>query len=255
MATAGARSRAILWHRIHPRERLGGAMDSTGEEGKQLARGLQRSHVRSQLPWLLAVVVLGLGIASLAPLASFVSEGRIAVMDLMSDPAEVVQIPWYVGGVSDLNLFVWAAGCAVYLIAAIGLHRHDRVLTTALVWLGAITLVFTLDDRFLLHEIVYPWILGLPQVGAFAIYAAWLAVVLLFYRRVLLSQPEVILLITGLLGLGVSVLLDLVGWDSTLRRFAEETAKLLGALAWAMFPAAIIVRHLVAGTTPAPVRQ
>ena len=101
---------------------------------------------------MLLACAVAVGLTSLALLADPVSEGRIGPMDLLSDPAEATGIPWCIGAVSDLNLFVWAAGAAIYLLAAAGLPR----LSGALAWLGALTVVFTVDDRFLLHEIVYP---------------------------------------------------------------------------------------------------
>ncbi|MDD9207104.1 hypothetical protein PU560_11610 [Georgenia sp. 10Sc9-8] len=51
-------------------------------------------------------------------------------------------------------------------------------------------------------------------------------------------------LVLGVLALAVSVGLDVIGWDSAARRVAEEAAKLLGALAWSLFSAAVVVRHL-----------
>lgn len=202
-------------------------------------------------PWLLVAVLGTVALTGLALLATVVSDGDIAPMDLFSDPAEVTGIPWYVGAVSDLTLFVWAAGAATFLLGALGLRRGDPPLASALMWLGTLTVLLVADDRFLLHEIVYPWLLGAPQALTFAVYAALLAIILVRYSGVLLRQPEVSVLVLGVLGLGLSVGLDVAGWDSTARRVAEEAAKLLGALAWGLFPAAVVVRHLRA-TTPDP---
>lgn len=105
---------------------------------------------------MLLACAVAVGLTSLALLADPVSEGRIGPMDLLSDPAEATGIPWCIGAVSDLNLFVWAAGAAIYLLAAAGLRQAQPRLSGALAWLGALTVVFTVDDRFLLHEIVYP---------------------------------------------------------------------------------------------------
>ena len=72
------------------------------------------------------------------------------------------------------------------------------------------------------------------------------------YRRTLLDQAEAGLLLLGLLGRGASVALDLAGWDLRTRRVAEVSAKLLGAAAWSLFPAAIVVRHLNKADQAAP---
>lgn len=196
------------------------------------------------MPWVLLACVITVGLAGLAPLATLASDGRIAVMDLMSDPAEVTGIPWYIGAVTDLNLFVWAAGAAIFLLGAVGLRRIDAHLAMALAWLGAFTALMTMGDRFLFHEIIVPWLFGLPQLATFALYALILALILARYWRVLLRQPEVSILLLAFFGLGASLALDTIGWDATWRRVAEETAKMLGAAALALFPAAVIVRHL-----------
>lgn len=201
-------------------------------------------NLRQQVPWLATAGAVSMALASLAPLATVASGGRIPVMDLLSDPAEITGIPWYVGAVSDLNLFVWAAGAAMFMLAGFGLRAVDRGLSRSLLWLGAFTVLLTADDRFLLHEIVFPWLFGLPQTGTMALYAGLLGLILAWHRHTLMRQPEVATLALALSALGTSVALDLIGWDSTARRVAEETAKLFGAVAWSLFPAAIIVRHL-----------
>lgn len=210
-----------------------------------LPSGLQAESVRDQRWWLLASVVIALGLISPAALATLGSGGRIRPMDLMSDRSEITGVHhWYVGAVSDLNLFVWAAGAAILVVAALGFRRESGNLSGALAWIGAFTVLFTVDDRFLLHEGVYPRLLGFSQLGTYALYVALLGSILVCYRKVLLHQPEVVLLILALAFLGASVLLDVAGWDTTVRRVAEETAKMLGAVSWMLFPAAIVVRHL-----------
>lgn len=206
--------------------------------------GFTIPHVRAQLPWIAAAFVFTSAVAALAVAANRVSEGGITVLELFSDPAEVEGFPWYVGAVHDLNLFVWVAGATSFLVAAVGLRGRDTALSRALAWLGLFTVLFLLDDRFMLHEVVYPWLLGAQETVVFVVYALLLGVLLVVFRQTLMRQPECILAVVGLLGLGASVALDVLGIDHDARRVAEEVAKLLGATAWAMFPAAIIVRHL-----------
>lgn len=208
------------------------------------APGLRAAGLRRTVPWVLIGGAITVVLTGLAVLAAPVTEGRIGPMDLMSDPAEVTGIPWYIGAVSDLNLFVWAGGTAAYLLAALGLRRAHPRLAAALAGLGVVTLVFLADDRFLLHEIVYPWLLGISQLIAYIVYGTVLVLLVLLYSRVLLAQPEVGLLVLALFALAASVALDAIGWDSTTRQVAEEAAKLLGAALWSLFPAAIVVRHL-----------
>jgi hypothetical protein len=113
--------------------------------------------------------------------------------------------------VADLNLFVWAAGAAVYLLGALVLRHIDPRLSRAMAWLGAFTVVLTLDDRFLLHEVVLPYLPGLPEIVTYAAYGLVTAWLLAAYRDVLLRQPETVTLLLAVAALGVSVGLDVLG--------------------------------------------
>lgn len=188
-------------------------------------------------------VLLGLALAGLAPLAHVVTGGGITAMDLMSDPVELTGTPWYLGGVAALNLFLWAAAAALLLVAAVGLWTRERGLAAAMGAIGLLTVLVALDDRFLVHELVLPHF-GVPEIVSYVAYGVLAAGLVAAFGRVLLAQPEAWLLVLALLGMGASVGLDLTGIDSTVRRVAEETAKMVGAVALTVFPATVLVNRL-----------
>ncbi len=210
--------------------------------GNRLPGSLTGEGIRAQRRTLLVTGIVALLLTMLAPLAVLITDGRVGTMDLLSDPAELTGAPWYLGAVSSLNLLTWAAGAAMYLVAGVAGRTRSPRLGVALLGLGFLTLVFTLDDQFLVHEIFIPWIFGLPETVTFAIYAAVLASLVLRFRVVLLRQPEMSVLILALVALGGSVIVDVLGWEVGGRRLLEEGLKMLGALAWALFPAKILVR-------------
>lgn len=196
-------------------------------------------------PWLALAVVslLGLALGGLAPLGQWLTGGGITAVELLSDPAELPEIGWYSGGVASLNMFLWAGAAALFLTSAAGLWQQDRRLALALGWLGVLSGVILLDDRFLLHELVLPHF-GVPEIVSYAGYGlAALGLVLLF-GRTLLRHQESWLLAWALLWMALSVLLDLSGIDSDTRRVAEEVAKMVGATALVAFPALLLTRRL-----------
>lgn len=199
----------------------------------------------SQLPRtaLLLAVVLGLALSALAPLAQVLTGGGITAMDLLSDPVELTGTPWYLGGVAALNLFLWAAAAALLLVGAVGLWHRERRFATALGALGGLTGLILLDDRFLLHELVLPHF-GVPEIVTYTLYGFMGLAVAVAFGRELVSRPESWLLVLAGVAMAASVGLDLTGIDSTLRRVAEESAKLLGASALTLFPATVLVRRL-----------
>lgn len=192
---------------------------------------------------LLLALTLGLLLAALAPLGHLVTGGGITAMDLMSDPVELTGTPWYLGGVAALNLFLWAAAAGLLVVAGVGLWPGERRLAVAMLVLGLVAVVVALDDRFLLHELVLPHF-GVPEVVSYAAYAAGALVLTAALGRVLLREPAAWLLVLALAGLAASVALDLTGIDSTVRRVAEETAKMVGASALAFFPGTVLVGRL-----------
>lgn len=211
--------------------------------------GLSPAGIGSQLAPLLVAVMLTAAVTAGAITVSIASDG-IQMIDLLSDPAELTGIPWYLGAVSNINLLIWAAGAALYLVAGIGLRPRNRRLGTALAAIGVLTIVLALDDLLLLHEIVIPWVVGLPQNATFAAYAGVFAVIVVRYRHEILALPEVSVFAVAALALAASVALDVLGWDTDARRVAEEVCKLLGVTAWSVFPAAVTIRRLATSAPP-----
>lgn len=221
-----------------------GAPQQSGERVQ--GRG---NRLRLPLGWFAAAVGLGLTLSALAPLATVVSGGSIHPMDLMSDPVEVTGILWFVGGVASLNLFLWAACAALMTVAAAGLWRHDRALARGLAAWSALAAILLLDDRFLLHELVLPAIVGIPELATYGFYLAIALAALAVCWRPFARLPEFGLLLVALAVLSLSVALDLTGWDSDVRRVAEETTKMVAAALLASFPAAILVRSVRTGSS------
>lgn len=198
-------------------------------------------------PWgaLVVATVLGVLIGGLAPVGELVTGGGITAVELLSDPAEMTEVAWYSGGVASLNMFLWAGAGALLLTGAAGLWRAERGLAAALAWLGVLSCVILLDDRFLLHELVLPHF-GVPEIVSYAVYGLAGFGLVLIFGRVLLRHRESWLLVLALVAMGLSVLLDLSGIDRDVRRVAEEMAKMVGATALLAFPASLLARRLSA---------
>ncbi len=97
---------------------------------------------------------------------------------------------------------------------------------------GALMLVFVADDAFMVHESIGPYLLGIPQVAFYLVYACTaLWVLKLFRQSADRSVTKVYVLGGGLLA--TSVLIDLVRPDLVP---IEDTAKLLGTLVFVTVP-------------------
>lgn len=212
--------------------------------------GSASRHVRG----LVVVVVLGVLVTLVAPLVGAASDGAIETMYLLVDPVDVAGTPWYLGAISELNLLLWAAAASLYLVAWRSLRSSRPELASAMLGLGLVSVWFALDDQFLIHEERIFEVLGAigiaPALGPFEqpvvylVYGLVLAGVLLRYATAVLRVEGLAYLVLALGALGLSILLDASGIDLTSRRVAEEGAKLVGAVAWVVFPAHLLVGEL-----------
>lgn len=188
-------------------------------------------------------LVAGLALSLLAPLGQLLTGGSVSAVELISDPVESHDIAWFAGGLASITMFLWAGAAALLAVGAVGLWRDERPLARALAALALLTVVVLLDDRFLLHELVLPHF-GVPELVSYLAYALAGAAIVLVFWRVLLRYEASWLLALALVGMGLSVLLDLTGIDSDVRRVAEESAKMIGAAALVAFPALLLHRRL-----------
>ncbi len=215
-----------------------------------LPASLHTENLRANRWVFVAAAAVAGSFIGVAVLAYVLSGGEVRTMDLLSDPAELAETPWYLGGLSNLTLKVWAGSVALSAIAATGLWPVDRPLARALFWLAGVTAVFTLDDQFLLHEVVFPEELGISENVVYAAYVGLLALAAWKVGPALLAHPDASVLAVGAAAFGCSVGLDVVGWDISGRRQAEEGFKVLGAACWALFPALVVIRTLRRSAVP-----
>lgn len=201
----------------------------------------------SSLCWLVAAFAVAALLLALGPLASALTRGRVPATALTSDPADVTGAPWYVGGVSDLTLFVWAAAATAFLIGALGMWGSARRTAVAFGWFGSLTLVTLLDDRFLLHEKVIPEKFGVPELAVLVTYGGVLGWLLVTFGADLLRRAERDILVVAVVALSVWLTLDLLDASSLSLRLSREAAKMLGAVCWASYPMAVVVGRLRRG--------
>ncbi|CAN5631407.1 hypothetical protein BH23ACI1_BH23ACI1_05290 [soil metagenome] len=194
--------------------------------------------VRAQRPALLqtALVALLPAVFFLAALAAVTSWKDIPFGTVASDPHTVGDLPFYAGLLSNVGVLLWCAAAAVATFSGAILWARgvERPLATFLLASGVFTAVLLLDDFFLIHEIVFPYYLGLPQnllLGAYAVGSlAWLGA----FRRTILRTESVVLLL-ALVFLGLSVVFDQLPPMLPMHLLWEDGAKLLGIATWCTY--------------------
>lgn len=178
----------------------------------------------------------------------------IEVGDFLRDPVQFYEGPAYIGAVSVLGGLIWASTVAV-CVFTYGLLRGTAGDTDHHFFLaaGAVTAMLMFGDVFMLHEVVLPEVVGIPETVVFATYALVLLGFFVRYRAAILRYDFLILLL-ALAALGASVAVDFT--DSVIPYPAtylwEDGAKLFGIVSWAgFFVSAAAHRLREAQTAPA----
>lgn len=190
----------------------------------------QLARVRSSVPTIgLCVVVSLLLIGSV----QFMHVWKdIPVGHLTRDPTSVISSPPYIGFLSQVGIFFWAASAAVCLFGISALARCQDSLETRrfLILSGVLTLLLGLDDVFLLHERGYPAI-GVSEKMVFLVYAGLLLSGLVRFHALIL-RTEYVLLGMALGCFAVSLGVDLLIPQGRGLHLYEDGAKLTGVVFW-----------------------
>ncbi|GMG88470.1 hypothetical protein [Biformimicrobium ophioploci] len=184
------------------------------------------------------VVIVATGVSLVMFVAAFFIAEKLgfSYVRFVNDPAAISGRNPFSGVYSNLGVLVWCAAAAVCVFAGWnclkhGLRKSGRFLLVS----GGITALLTLDDLFMLHEYVFPKMLGVPQEVVFFVYLAMFAGYLAFFCREILDTEFTILAVSFCL-LGVSATIDnLIHSQTDLINLIEDWFKFAGLLIWAIY--------------------
>lgn len=167
-------------------------------------------------------------------LFALVRQEAIPYEDLLLDPTEYGGRPWYSGLISNLGVLGWTTAVVAAAgggwLAALGSRRGASEMLRGGALLSGL---FLLDDLFQFHIIV-PRTIGAPKASFYLLYALLAGAWANGNRREFL-RTRWHLLGAAVAALGASVLIDLFGNDRSTHLLAEDSAKFLGILAWALY--------------------
>lgn len=194
------------------------------------------------LIWVAGVVVLVMGTVGTANV--FLG---IPLLELTSDPAAVVEAPFYLGAVTMLRATLLAGAAAVSLVASRVIRGRDRHFGEFLKFFGLFIVVFVLDDLFQGHELVLDELLGVPQPATYAVYAIVVLAGAIRYGRLILGLPDAGLLLLAWPCLLFAAVADNLG-GPFFTPLVETAAELTGIVCLAFFGlrASLTALHLSA---------
>jgi hypothetical protein len=168
--------------------------------------------------------------------------------ELLGDPASLYGFNQFTGFFTFMGVIILAIGIgAVFLMLAVyasrqkgkGICNSKEIL--ALLTLSAISLFFILDDLFLFHERIFTGLLQVGERRIFLLYILVFSIVLIVFRKEILSGPTIFFLVAGLffaLSIAADVFSDKVALSIAYAEsvdLLEEGGKLGGYLFWTAF--------------------
>lgn len=139
---------------------------------------------------LLVLLLPSLGVVGLIALISKTTAIQMAVFT--EDMFYIGGVPPYVGMLSNLGILLWSASASVCIFSGVVLRggaKHWRGTSTFLMFSGLLTSYLLVDDFFMLHEYVFPRVLGLPSIATHLIPPALTMLYLvIFAKRILKTE-------------------------------------------------------------------
>jgi hypothetical protein len=166
-----------------------------------------------------------------AIVGTFAGSG-IHMTKLSKDPAQLASFPIYYGLLSNLGILVWAAGGIISLFASFHVEGANKI-RSLLRWAGILTLILLLDDFFLIHDILFPRVLRLPEWLVYLFYLVAFPLFFLRHLKAIFAQTEYRILALGVFLLGLSFLIDMNVLPGGID--VEDGFKLAGMVAYSYY--------------------
>lgn len=157
----------------------------------------------------------------------------IPVNQLTADPTALIGGPFYLGFLSQMGIFVWAAVATIGLFTSyvLRLSGGDRAYSRFFVASGLFSLWLGLDDVFLFHEEAFPIYLGIPEKVVYGLYGGLFLLYCIRFRR-FIFRTDCTALVVALVAFATSILLDIIEPPYLNPYFFEDGAKFVGLVAW-----------------------
>jgi len=188
---------------------------------------------------LLVVIVFTPAVMALGLLVAVNQATGIKVSVFTRDPIQVLDGQAYVGVYSNVGILIWAAAAVSCFFAAAVLHRcgGERSWRKFLTASGIVTSILLIDDLFLMHELVLPEHVGIPEALIVPAYGLMLLAYLWTFRRNILATDFLILVLAlGLFGFSAGIDVVALATDEFHGvHLLEDGFKFLGIVAWTTY--------------------
>lgn len=193
-------------------------------------------HLLSMLPAVLFMLVL-------------YNIGEPYIYEVMSDPIVSLNGEVWTGFGSNLGVILWLSSASISIFVGYQClsASRARAMATYLLMLGCLTLALAIDDFFLVHDIILPY-LGINEIFLYLIYAISMITIVLKFLDVISETENIIFFIGGGLFAG-SIFIDILPANPLLG-FIEDALKLIGIFSWSYYLTLVSKQVLSMNTNP-----
>jgi hypothetical protein len=186
--------------------------------------------------WRLVLIAYAAAVLLVAAAAIQSARKQLPITFFFSDVATTANLPFYAGIVSNVGILLWtvAAVAACFAGSVLRLRGGDPRLARFLLASGAFSALLMADDLFLVHEMVAPYYLGIPQnvvLGSYGVLA--MAGFAAFNDTIRRTEYQLFALAVAFLALSVAI--DLASALVPNEVLWEDSTKLLGIVAWCLY--------------------
>lgn len=157
----------------------------------------------------------------------------IPIGSLTRDITAIAGVPFYTGFFSQIGFFFWIVTATLCIFSAHMSYRRTKnaMFEKFLFLSGLLSLLLCFDDMFLLHEEVFPFILGIPEMAVFTTYGIFVLFLIVKFYPVII-KTDYILLAIAFICFGLSIVLDLIGIPGFNPYLLEDGVKMFGIISW-----------------------
>jgi len=185
-------------------------------------------------PKVIYVAVYFLAFAILVGIYFVCSRTTYEIDMITRDPVAVLNGKPFTGFLSNIGILVWAFTVAVIFYSTLILQmQQNKNEILFLLSSGIITSILLLDDLFMIHEMVAPYYLKIPEHITYLIYGLLISTYLILSIKKIL-RTNYIFLMMAMFFLGASLITDIfeVEGDWLL---LEDGLKFLGIVSWFIY--------------------
>ena len=166
----------------------------------------------------------------------------IEVSYFLRDPITTMKVPFYIGFLSNVGMFLWAFTVGICFFTCHVMEKSKETEGAKFIFYsGILSFVLLIDDFFLLHEIIMPAYFKISEKLLFLIYAVYLFFIVVKFNKFIM-ETEYIYLILALFLFFDSLIVDFfreilkLGMKiDSLGMMVEDGSKIFGALTWFIF--------------------